>query len=735
MENADLEFFARCASGFESLLADELKTLGIRHVRPLKGGVAFFGPIKDGYKACLWSRVATRIQLVLTRVDASNAQALYNNTLSFEWEEHVPSGATIAVAAHGTNAHLRKTTFTALKAKDALCDRLRDVRGSRPNVDTANPNFMLDIALHEHKATLYLNLSGESLHRRGYRKDKEQTEAPLKETLAAGMLSAAGWPEIAQVGGCLIDPLCGSGTIAIEAALILSNTAPGILRSHWGFEGWKRHSQNLWDQILEDAVCQKEYPSGKPHIIAGDRDAHALAIARDNAERAGVAPLIQFIEDDAAQLGRHLRWMRNNRAPGLLATNPPYGKRLLTRAELPLTYGAISRAVEALPSSWTVAIITPDAGIDSALGRTPRHTLPCFNGPIPVWIRCYHMSDERLTCNVTSLEGHNSILPISEKSSSQFATRFRKMARDRARWAQKQGICCYRVYDADLPDYAYSIDLYASATTGAKVRFVYLSELKRPRSTQIERAARRLTDAISVISTILDVDSTSIFVQTVNGKRPPRDHVLATVCENSLKFEVDANDPHAVLPLRGRKIREQILSMARGRSVACLFATGTAALVYALAGGATSAVVVDASAKHLKQIRHTMRANGFSGKGYRTVQSEIRSWLDHEAKNQHAYDLFICLPPSWLSAKAAGGQEWATEADCYDLVRQCADALAPGGTILLGTLEGQALPNPDSFDHLGLVVADISSQVLPYDFERSPKKPRCLLLQKAAVTN
>ena len=275
--NDQLELFARCAGGFEDVLAQELKGLHMARVRPLKGGVSFFGSLSDAYAACLWSRVATRVQLVLARVRADDAETLYREVRGLPWEEHVRVGATISVRAHGTNTSLRNTSFTALKAKDALCDRLREVRGERPNVDAREPDFALDIALHQHKATICINLSGASLHRRGYREDGVQTEAPLKETLAAGILLAAGWPEVAHEGGVLVDPMCGSGTIAIEAALMAAGTPSAILRDSWGFEGWMGHDPQLWRKIVEQAEERSSRADFTGSIVAARHSASSAA--------------------------------------------------------------------------------------------------------------------------------------------------------------------------------------------------------------------------------------------------------------------------------------------------------------------------------------------------------------------------------------------------------------------------------------------------------------------------
>ena len=310
------------------------------------------------------SCVATRVQLVLGRVPCVDADELYAGVRDIAWEAHVRPDATIGIRAHGTNANLRNTAFSALKAKDALCDRLRDVRGERPDVDAQSPDFEVDLAVHERRATVYLNLSGSSLHRRGYREEGVQTAAPLKETLAAGILMAAGWPEVAKRGGILVDPMCGSGTIAVEAALMAADVAPGIVREHWGFQGWLGHDEGLWRHMREEAVQRRDVAAREMCVLAGDIDAGAVAIARENVERAGVRGIVQLFCDDAERLGRHLRGvLKRGAREGMLATNPPYGERLGTQDDLVKSNGALATAVEALPEGWGVAIIAPEIGI------------------------------------------------------------------------------------------------------------------------------------------------------------------------------------------------------------------------------------------------------------------------------------------------------------------------------------------------------------------------------------
>ncbi|MDO4797085.1 MAG: bifunctional 23S rRNA (guanine(2069)-N(7))-methyltransferase RlmK/23S rRNA (guanine(2445)-N(2))-methyltransferase RlmL [Coriobacteriales bacterium] len=725
--NTDLELFARCASGFEQTLATELKQLHARRVRPLRGGVAFFGSLAHAYSACLWCRVATRIQLVLARVPASNAQALYDGVASVCWEDHIGRGATIFVDAHGQNDQLRNTKFTALKVKDALCDRLRDKRGSRPDVDTVQPDVSINVALHQQKATLYLNLSGPSLHRRGYRQDGVSTEAPLKETLAAGLLLAAGWPEVAREGGVLVDPMCGSGTLAIEAALMLQNRAPGLLRTHWGFQGWRQHDEKLWHTIVEQARSTQHETDTAPRILAGDINPQALAIARDNAERAQVLPAIRFYKGDVARLGRYLKRLHGYQdSGGLLVANPPYGQRLLSGQELPSVYEALSTGIQAIPAGWDVALITPDAGVDSSLGRTPHATIACHNGPINTWIRLYHTDEPRLEQHVTSLAGLNCHVPIAEPNSAQFASRLRKVARERSKWARREQVDCYRVYDADLPEFAFSVDLFVSPKGEGSKRYVRLAEHRRPKSVDPQRAARRLADAASIACATLDVPRTHVCAVGWDEEPEPFPIVVA---EGPYSFAIDLTRPDARLALSQRRMRDLAATLARDKRVACLFATGTSALVHA-AEGARDTLLVDASRAQLDAAQATMRDNGFGGRRHRTVCQDVRTWLEQETRARHTYDVVLCNAPSWLPAKDAGKRDWDLRDEHVGLLRSVADLLASGGTLLFSCPDANFQPDLSRIAAAGLNVEDASRRMVPHDFERTRVSPCCLLVHK-----
>ena len=258
MDNENLELFASCLSGLEAPLAEELKRLGIKRVRPLGGGVAFFCDVRHALSACLWSRLASRILVVVGRVNAGDANLLYEGVRRIAWEGVIVPGASMSVQAHGMNDELRNTRFTALKVKDAVCDRLREMRGERPDVDADHADVSVDVRVREGRATISLDLSGASLYRRTYLAPDDGAEAPLECALAAGLLALAGWDGRARAGAACVDAACGDGAVVVEAASAACDLAPGLARDRWGFHGWAGFDEDAWADLLDDADARFE---------------------------------------------------------------------------------------------------------------------------------------------------------------------------------------------------------------------------------------------------------------------------------------------------------------------------------------------------------------------------------------------------------------------------------------------------------------------------------------------
>jgi 23S rRNA (guanine2445-N2)-methyltransferase / 23S rRNA (guanine2069-N7)-methyltransferase len=370
----NFSFFATVPKGMEALLAEELQRMGASKVEATRAGVAFQGPLEMGYRACLWSRVASRILLPIARFSAPTPEKLYGGVKKVRWSDQLTPEETIAVDFASSRSQITHTHFGALKVKDAVCDQLRSTQGARPSVDPVSPDLRINVYVHEDQATVSIDLSGDSLHRRGYR--DEQREAPMKENLAAAILAISDWEGVAKAGGAFLDPMCGSGTIPIEASLIASNRAPGLMRSKYGFEGWLGHVPALWKRLLEEAKrAEITEPKALPKVVGYDADFRAVRVALANVERAGLRGRVHVEKRELSQaepLG----------PKGVIVLNPPYGERLGEVEELKPLYKQIGDMFKQRFKGWKGFILTgsPDLAKSVGLKASRRHVL--FNGPI-----------------------------------------------------------------------------------------------------------------------------------------------------------------------------------------------------------------------------------------------------------------------------------------------------------------------------------------------------------------
>ncbi|MCI8527511.1 MAG: bifunctional 23S rRNA (guanine(2069)-N(7))-methyltransferase RlmK/23S rRNA (guanine(2445)-N(2))-methyltransferase RlmL, partial [Oscillospiraceae bacterium] len=261
------------------MLAEELGALGVRKVRPLKGGATFYGKPAAALRVCLWSRLAGRVSCTVGRAGARNAEALYGGVRGLAWEDEVAEGATIAVKVSGTNAALRNTQFTALKVKDAVCDRLAEVRGARPDVDPHSPDCLIEVRLRDDKATVSVDLSGAALTHRSYLMPEDGDDAPLAVAQAAALLASLHAGEALRAGWGLFDPVCDDGILLCEAASVATDQAPGLLRERWGFTGWVRFAEEAWDDLLAEADDRLE--AGMAALLGCAPSTEALSSSPD----------------------------------------------------------------------------------------------------------------------------------------------------------------------------------------------------------------------------------------------------------------------------------------------------------------------------------------------------------------------------------------------------------------------------------------------------------------------
>ncbi len=378
-----LSFFATTAKGMEALLASELLEFGASDIAPTRAGVAFKGDIKIAYRACLWSRVANRVLLPLKTFPAPTPEKLYGGAKSIRWSDHLSPKETFAVEFSSTDSAITHTHFGALKVKDALVDQLRSVQGSRPDVDSINPQIRVNVYLYQDVATVSLDLSGESLHRRGYR--EQGTAAPLKENLAAAILALANWKEAAKTGGAFMDPMCGSGTLPIEAAMIAARRAPGLMRETYGFTHWLGHEPKIWEELLEEAR-DLEIKDKKllPTIVGYDEDFKAVRVALANVERAGFHGRVHIEK-------RALAECEPIAEKGVIVLNPPYGERLGELEALKPLYESIGETFKKKFSGWSGFVFTGSRELSHEIGLRPKRRHVLYNGAMECRLLQYEL--------------------------------------------------------------------------------------------------------------------------------------------------------------------------------------------------------------------------------------------------------------------------------------------------------------------------------------------------------
>lgn len=725
-------YAATCPKGVEHLLALELGALGAAEVRETRAAVTFAGPLETGYRACLWSRLASRVLLTLGEFPSATADELYAGMVALPWEEHVPAEGTLAIDVVGTTTGLTHTRFTAQKAKDAVVDRIREHSGTRPSVELERPHVRLNIRLHKERATVSLDLSGEPLHQRGYRTPGEQAEAPLKENLAAAVLVRAGWPGIAADGGTLVDPMCGSGTLLIEGAMMAADQAPGLLREYWGFAGWLGHDEDVWHALLDEADERAEAGRERLPVIAGsDRDVAAIGIARACAKRAGFGAAIALTAGELDALTAP-----EGATPGLVVTNPPYGVRLGEAEALVPLYAELGERLLAEFGGWQAAVLTNDDTLARATGLRSHAAHTLYNGAIETKLYRFEISSSAVRAEVRQAPQGRS------QGAEMFANRLRKNARHLGKWARREGVTCYRVYDADLPEYAVAVDLYQGAGSDEGRRFAHVAEYAPPPSVDAELAQTRLVEAVEAVADVLEIAPADVALKVRKRQRGSAQYERQAergqwveVAESGLRFLVNLHDYlDTGLFLDHRPVRAMVRELAAGQRVCNLFAYTGAASAYALAGGAKYVATVDLSATYLDWARRNTALNGYpDGPTNRFFRSDVLRWLADERRRieegrARRYGLVFCDPPTFSSSKSMGERTFDVQRDHVALITDAAALLEPDGVLVFSTnlrtfkLDEAALGD--------LVIEDVTAATIPPDFARTPRIHRCFLVRR-----
>jgi 23S rRNA (guanine2445-N2)-methyltransferase / 23S rRNA (guanine2069-N7)-methyltransferase len=715
-------FIASAPRGFADLLGRELTACGAVQVRERALGVAFSGTLECAYRVCLWSRIANRVFLELARFEARDAHELYAAVSAMDWTAHFSPGATLACDFSGRHPSITHSHFGALKVKDAIVDALRAATGARPDVALERPDVRVHAHAHGSTVTVSLDLSGESLHRRGYR--GAAGEAPLKENVAAGVLLRAGWEALVARPAQFLDPLCGSGTFCIEAALIAADRAPALTRDYFGFLKWRGHDAALWTRLREEALARARAGVATAVTVCGsDRDPLAIRSARANAERAGIARLVRF-EDGVLAAAVPPDAVSPER-PGLLCTNPPYGLRLEDRDAARTVHRELGQVMREHFQGWNAAVLTAaDLGRELGLRAFRTHTV--WNGGIEC--RLLRITIDAQSVREPGTLGRGAALLKESAGAKMFANRLGKNLKRLRAWAERNGVSCYRVYDADMPEYAFAIDLYRVIAPDEP--WLYVQEYAAPADIEPEAVRRRRGEVLASLPEVAGVAVERIRVRTRRRTRRGEQYAkldqqahFHLVMEGGLTFQVNFEDYlDTGLFLDQRLTRARLREGARGKRFLNLFAYTGTATVYAAAGGASQTTTVDLSRTYLQWAQRNLALNDLAGTRHAFVQADCRGWLGDAARGSERFDLIFLDPPTFSNSKRMEGV-LDVERDHPQLLDACARLLAPDGLIVFSTNAQRFRLAEQLAEHYE--IRDLSAATLPQDFARNPRIHRC----------
>lgn len=715
-----LKLFAATPRGMESLLAEELGKLGADDIIIATAGVSFTGSLETAYRVCLWSRLANRVLLSLTSFQARTPEELYAGIQAIDWDGHLDPAGTLAVDVNIARSRIKHTHFAALKVKDAIVDQMRERHGMRPSVDTERPDLRLNVYLLKNEAQVSLDLSGESLHRRGYR--TEGGRAPLKENLAAAILLLAGWPQSAAAGGTLLDPMCGSGTLLIEGALMAADIAPGLLRDYFGFIGWHGHDPEAWARLRAEAEERRTRGlAALPRIAGFDRDPDAVTIARANAQRAGLAARISFERDEMQRL------KPGAMTPGLLIANPPYGERLGQEQDLRLLYRQLGQMIRGAFTGWRAALFSCNPRLLGETGLYAGENFALHNGALECRLASY------ATVTAGAAKEIDTTALTGSEGAQMFANRLRKNLRHLGRWARRSDVACYRLYDADLPEYALAVDLYQGEGL-----WVHAQEYQAPDSIDPSKASLRLQEALAVIGEVLEIPSGQIFLKQRRRQKGSAQYEkfdergeFHIVQDGAVRCRVNFSDYlDTGLFLDHRLTRAMLGGMAQGRRFLNLFAYTGVASVHAALGGARSTTTVDMSATYLDWAQRNMALNGCTGHIHRFIQADCLKWIQEQQRNPYERFELIFLDPPTFSTSKRMETTFDVQRDHVDLLRDVSALLAPRGVLIFSNnlrkfkMQSEALPELD--------IRDITVQTIPEDYARNPRIHNCWRITRRA---
>ncbi|MCB1050696.1 MAG: bifunctional 23S rRNA (guanine(2069)-N(7))-methyltransferase RlmK/23S rRNA (guanine(2445)-N(2))-methyltransferase RlmL [Acidobacteria bacterium] len=697
------QYFAVCAQGAESLLADELTQLGALSVKQTQNGVFFKAEWAQVWHVVLWTRLAHRVLYLIHTARAVNRDQLYRANFEIEWPKWLAQDAPIRVFSTLKHCAFQNSLFTSQVVKDGVVDRFKRDTGERPSVGQDGDFVGIHVHIQEDQAQISIELGG-NLQKRGYR--DHGGPAPIKESLAVLLLLRAGWPE---TGAFLMDPCCGSGTFLIEGAWMALDRAPGLNLDQRILGYLKVFDADLWQAELQKArdryalACQKR---DEPFLIGRDIDIRAIHATRKHARAAGVDKWM-----DLAQADLTTDLTRPAASRVVVVTNPPYGSRMGEKPENLALYAQLGRGLAGWSGGWRMGLLTEDAGLAQATRLRAARKWKVMNGPLECQFFLFESKPDSNETAATPAATHTAEKNLALEA---FCNRLRKNEKVRRKWAQKHQLEAYRIYDADLPDYNVAIDRYGP--------YVVVAEYQAPAEMDAAKTQRRLNDVLLHAPDLLAVEASQVVLKTRKRQRgrDQYERVAARnerlqVQEGSARFWVNLWDfLDTGLFLDSRGARQWLAERASGRALLNLFCyTGTATVVPALAGLARS-VSVDLSRTYLDWAQDNFTLNGLN-RNHVLLRDDVLQYLDAETEK---FDLIYLDPPTFSNSKSMS-DTLDIQRDHPNLIDLCLKRLKPGGSLLFLTNFTKfkwAWPEREPYR-----VEELTQKLVPEDFKRQPK--------------
>ena len=711
------QLFATTARGFEELLKSELTELGAQDAKVAQGGVHYWADDETLYRTLLWSRLSSRILLPIVQAKVFSDLDLYSAVVGVNWLDYFDEKVHFFVDFNGTNQEIRHTQFGAMRVKDGIVDYFERHGRPRPNVDKEQPDIRIHAYLNRDDVVLSLDLSGDALHMRGYREDTGK--APLRETLAAAIVLRSGW----QKGTPLVDPMCGSGTLLIEAAQMEAQIAPQLYRLHWGFDFWLGHNQVVWEKVKEEALALAEAEKqheNPPHFYGFDLDHRVLQKAKQNAKNAGVAHLMQWQQGDVAAI--------KNPSPNVAGTvicNPPYGERLGTTPALIALYSVFGQRLKQQFAGWNASIFSGEPSLLDCLRLRSHRQFKAKNGPLDCVQKNYQIAERAEQSAVENTVEFDRTSPVSSDVAVDFANRLQKNIKKIEKWAKQQGLDAYRLYDADLPEYNLAVDRYAD--------HIVVQEYVAPKNIDENKARQRLLDAVNATLNVTGIETNKLILKVRQKQKGTNQYEkLANkgeyfyVNEYGAKLWVNLTDYlDTGLFLDHRLTRKMLGEMAQGKDFLNLFAYTGSATVHAALGKAKSTTTVDMSNTYLNWAEQNLLLNDIEGKQHKLIQADCLQWLE---KCDRQFDLIFVDPPTFSNSKRME-DSWDVQRDHIKLMTNLKRILRPNGTIVFSNNKRGFKMDFAKLEELGLSAVEISHKTLPLDFERNKQIHNCWLVQ------